>query len=226
MFLWLTTQWTPHSLLRVSILRKSSRPRPKQAFQIDRSLFHDLQGKGNGFPFLNHSRVLKREELLRRLRFPREYGPTHRKTWWTITWIPSVLRAIVIRLKDFRMPPVQKDVVVKSQIGRFFYEFVSGGDFLPRLNLAVQPWGFFGTSEGESMQPTFAGCRSIHYSSYAYVDRRGIHIGDVVIVLGINWEANEGGLWGKRVAGLEGDRICVMRRGAYRTFEVESYPMP
>lgn len=83
------------------------------------------------------------------------------------------------------------------------------------LNTTVQPWGFFHYNEGQSMEPTLGGNPGILYSSHAYIDRDDLKVGDVVMVLDIDFDAKRGGIV-KRIAGLEGDRLWVTT-GRYRT---------
>ena len=65
------------------------------------------------------------------------------------------------------------------------------------------------------MEPTLGGNPGILYSSHAYIDRDDLKVGDVVMVLDIDFDAKRGGIV-KRIAGLEGDRLWVTT-GRYRT---------
>lgn len=111
----------------------------------------------------------------------------------------------------------KKWVVVKSRVGSFFNDFLVDNPKVWRLlNTTVQPWGFFHYSTGRSMEPTLGGNPGILYSSYAYIDRDDLKVGDVVMVLDIDFDAKRGGGIIKRIAGLEGNRLWVTT-GRYRT---------
>ncbi|CAD6583109.1 MAG: hypothetical protein ASARMPRED_001227 [Alectoria sarmentosa] len=197
--------------------------------KIQRRLFYGTSREEEGFPYRNTSGPREREELLRRLVFPRDYGPTLYRIWWTVKWTPLLLKTLVVlgvRYPFWRMrnprPSGKEDVVVKSRIGRFFHDFVTQEEFFWLLNTTMQPWGEFATNHGRSMRPTFSGNPAISYSSYAYVEGQDVSVGDVVTVLGPKYDRGRGILL-KRVAAIEGARI-YLKWGQYNTQEILQIP--
>lgn len=213
-------------LLQIATPWWGSRPGPRRAFQIQRCLFYGTKREEEGFPYENIYRPRgKREELLRKLVFPRNYEPTLYRIWWTMKWTPLLLKTLVVlgvRYTFWRMrnprPSGKEDVVVKSRIGRFFCDLFTLEEFHEVLNTTMQPWGFFAMASGRSMRPTFSGNPAITYASYAYVKSQDVSVGDVVRVLGPNLDSDNGVLC-KRVAAIERARIYV-NSGSYETREV------
>lgn len=213
-------------LLQTTTLWRGSRPRPGHAFafQVQRYLSQRPQRAG-GFPYLVYRHLFERKELLRRLRFPREYVPIETKIWWTVKWTPRLLFELVshgVRYPFWRMqyswPPGKEGVVVKSRIGRFLYQFLMDNPEVHRLfNITVLLWGHFHFSEGHSMKPNLGHHPGILYSSYAYVYSHDLKLGDVVVVIPLDFDpkTKSGGLV-KRIAGLEGHRLSVTT-GIYRS---------
>lgn len=204
-------------LLNITTLRWGSKPRPRHVFGIQRYLFHGAKSGKEEFPYRQLWWPLKREELLRRLEFPREYMPYWSKVWWTISHLPQLLVELVRRgvpyfLWRIRTPQSTeaKGIIVKSRVGRFFYDFVIETNSLSLLNITMQPWGFWARSSGSSMEPTLSAHPSIQYCSYAYVDTQEVSRGDVVTVLGPHYDEKKD-LLNKRVAALEGERVMVAR---------------
>lgn len=199
-------------LLQISTPPWGSRPRPRHAFQIERRLFHGRNSEEEGFPYaIGMSwQTFKREDVLRRLRFPREYTPTLSAIWWTAKHTPRLLVTLVyhgVRLSFWRMQIPQKEKV-KSRAGRFFHDVVMQPDCYHQLAMTVKPWGYFGTSTGTSMEPTLSTKNMIFYASYSYVNSYDVSLGDVVII--VRPKCNDGrGTFGKRVAALEGSHIRV-----------------
>ena len=60
------------------------------------------------------------------------------------------------------------------------------------------------------MEPTLSAHPSIQYSSYAYVDTQDVSRGDVVSLIGPQYD-DEKATVTKRVAALEGDRVWFTR---------------
>lgn len=206
-------------LLQIPILLRGSRSRPGHAFQIQRYLLQGPKREEKGFPCLVYKQDLSRKKLLGRLKFPRKYEPIPIKISWTVSRIPRFLTELVshgVRY-PFWWRTTKKGVVVKSRVGSFFNDFLVDNPKVWRLlNTTVQPWGFFHYSTGRSMEPTLGGNPGILYSSYAYIDRDDLKVGDVVMVLDIDFDAKRGGGIIKRIAGLEGNRLWVTT-GRYRT---------
>lgn len=208
-------------LLQITTPRWGSRSEPRHAFQIQQYLFHGTKNEEGGFPYRQESQGLKRNELLRRLSFPRKYMPITSKIWWTMKWTPLLLIQLVFvgvrypfwQIQNPRLPE-EEGAVVKSRTGRFFYGFVTRSGCLSLLNIIMQPWGYLAICSGNSMQPSL-GNRGISYHSYAYVESQDVSLGDVVSVLGPTYDDKQTP-WGKRIAGLEGDRIWYTT-GKYRT---------
>lgn len=205
----------PQPLLQFTVPRWGSRPRSRHVFQIQRYLSNGPKIEEEGFPYNFTSWHLPRKVLLKRLRFPREYMPIHRKIWWTMSWTPLLLCELVrlgvpflYRWMRHPRPPEERGGVVKSRIGCLFNEFVEQEDFLDWLNLTMQPWGFFHRNSGPSMQPTLGHNPAILYSSYAYVESQDIRLGDVVCVVSPDHDKNKATRV-KRVAVLGEKRICV-----------------
>ena len=204
-------------LLKITTLRWGSKPRPRHVFGIQRYLFHGAKSGKEGFPYRQLSRPLKREELLRRLGFPREYMPYWSGVWWTTSRAPQLLVELVRRgvpyfLLRIRTPrsTEAKGIIVKSRVGCFFHDFVIETDYVTLLNIALLPWGSLGISTGSSMEPTLGSNSSISYSSYSYVDTQEVSRGDVVVVLAPHYDEKKE-LVTKRVAALEGERVMVAR---------------
>lgn len=197
----------PQPLLQFTILRLGSKPRSAHAFQIQRYLSNGPKKAEGGFGYHFKSWRLPRKVLLQRLRFPRRYKPTLSKLRWTAKRIPKLLYTLVDVGVRWPMwyPRLPDETVgkVKSQIGRFFYDFVVQREVLDMLNWTMLPWGYFHDSSGNSMQPTLGGQPAILYSSYTYVQSRDISLGDVVNVLGPDYDKNHT-TWTKRVAAFEG----------------------
>lgn len=204
-------------LLNITTLRWGSKPRPRHVFGIQRYLFHGAKSGKEVFPYHQLWSAFKREELLRRLKFPREYMPY----WSTVRWlkinIPQLLVGLVrcgvpYFVRRIRTPQSTeaKGIIVKSRVGRFFHDFVIETDSFTLLNTTMLPWGLFGISHGSSMEPTLSAQSSITYSSYAYVDKQEVSRGDVVVVLGPHYDEKKE-LLIKRVAALGGERVMVAR---------------
>lgn len=205
-------------LLQTTILRWGSRPRPRHAFQIQQYVFYGTKNKKNDFPYYTKSRSENRKELLRRLSFPRKYMPIHSKIWWTIKRTPLLLKTLIVvgpRRMQTLPPPEKKGVAVKSRIGRLFYHLVTHPEIYELLGTTFEPWGVFYTNSGKSMRPTYSGNKAISYSSYTYIEKQNVSLGDVVVVLGPEWDSGTG-IMCKRVAALEGARLYVTT-GRYRT---------
>lgn len=199
---------SPQPLLQSTILRWCSRPRSSHVFQIERYLSNGPKKEEEEFPYRFTSWHLPQKVLLRRLRFPRKYMPTHRKIWWTMGWTPLLLYVLLYRMWNPR-PSMERGGEVKSRIGRSFYNFVRQHEVLDMLNLTILPWGYFYTSSGPSMQPTFGVNPCILYGSYAYIVSRDIRLGDVVTIGRPDFKGKGERTWTKRVAALERDRIWV-----------------
>ena len=185
----------------------------------------------------------EREKLMKECSLARQKKPLLSKIWWTVKHTPWLLKELVyigVRYTQWRMLnprlPEKEGVVVKSRIGRFFYDFVTHQHksvtsqflthqsvtyqirvikpaFLDILGMTVKPWGLFSRSCGDSMQPTLGGNPAISYSSNAYTDNQDIKLGDVVDVLGPGRNYLGPSLLTKRVAALEGDRIWTTGQG-------------
>lgn len=211
------TPWTksPQPLLQFTILRWGSTPRSRHAFQIQRYLSNGPIREEERLPYHFTSRHLPRKVLLGRLRFPREDKHTLSKIWWATKHTPKLLYALVNqgvrflyrRIRNPR-PPEERGGVVKSRIGRLFYEFVRPNESRDLLNLTMQPWGYFHNLGGQSMQPTLGGNGAILYSSYAYLESQDIRLGDVVCVISPDHD-KEKATWCKRVAALGEKQILV-----------------
>ena len=199
---------SPLPLLQFKILRSGSRPRSRHAFQIQRCSSKGPKREGEGFPYNFTSWHLPRKVLLKRLRFPREYMPIHRRIWWTMRWTPQLMYVLVNRMWNPR-PSTERCGEVKSRIGRSFYNFVIQKEVQDMLNLTMLPWGYFHSTSGPSMQPTLGCNPAILYGSYAYVDSRDVRLGDVVTVVKPDDKDKDQRTWCKRIAALERDRIWV-----------------
>ena len=204
-------------LLNITTLRWGIRLRPRHVFGIQRYLFHGAKSGKEEFPYRWVWGNLEREELLRRLKFPREYMPYWSKVWWTTSHIPQLLLELVRcgvpyalwRLRNSRSPDEQV-IIIKSRVGSFFHDLVTQTDCFQLLSTTMQPWGYFSISTGISMEPTLSS-PSVQYSSYAYVDTpQEVSRGDVVSVLGPQYDDAKACIT-KRVAALEGERIRVAR---------------
>lgn len=214
-----------HHLLQITSPRWGSKPQPIHAFQIQRYLSRGGRSEEKGFPYLQRvSASHGRTDLLGRLSFPREYMPTLGKIWWTTKWTPLLLFTLIYYgLRDLfcgrqiPRPPTERRVVVKSRIGRFFYDIVGQPECFELLNTTIQPWGCFRRNNGNSMQPTLGGNPAILYTSYAYRDSQDVKLGDVVLVLGPDYDDTKRHMC-KRVAALAGDRIWTT--GPYRTHSI------
>ena len=209
-----------NGLLEIPSPRWGSRPppqRPRHALQIQRCLLYGTKREEKGSPYnwkhWTWGRAT-REELLRRLKFPRKDEPLISKIWWTMKWTPQLLRTVIIcaLLYPFRhRQPPEQGVVVKSRIGRFFFNFVAQDEVVSVLRTTFQPWGLFAFCDGPSMEPTFSSNPAVAYSSYAYTNSEDVKVGDVVVVVRPGSDA-EGPHWIKRVAALGGKRVCLTQR--------------
>ena len=208
-------------LLNFATLRWGSSSRLR-AFHIQRYLSNDTKSANEEFADRHRHWILERRELLARLSFPRKYMPIWKATWWTarrFPWVLIVLIFSVVRvgLRRAWNPRYWKNhgVLVTSHAGCFFYKAVQ--DHLDLLNTMMQPWGYISISCGPSMLPTVSAEPAIHYSSYAYTNKRDVKRGDVVMVIGRNYNKWDGqGTMGKRVAALGGERIRVNTSTALR----------
>ena len=61
------------------------------------------------------------------------------------------------------------------------------------------------------MEPTLGRNPAILYSSYAYTNSEDVKVGDVVTILGSDYDV-DGSTWTKRVAALGGKRVCLTQR--------------
>ena len=194
----------------------STRPRPIPAFRIQRYQSNDPKGRQESFPYYaTFDPGLKREDLLIKLRFPRNYMSTVDKIRWTKIFIPQLTITLYRHYKNYllggmKIPPEIKDVKVESRIGRFIYDFVSQPAVMNSLNLTILPWGTLSKSRGSSMKPTLPGDPSITYRSHAYTDEKDVKLGDVVVVVPFKYD-DDGDLYAKRIAALGGDRVWVTK---------------
>ena len=204
-------------LLQFTVLRWASRPRSRHAFQIQRFLFNGSNKEEGDFAYVDTSwGLIKRNNLLRRLRFPRKYKPTFSKIWWTTKHTPRLLITTFTVIAHFgswqRTPRPAGREKVKSHIGNFFYDLVSQTEFRTMLNKTIRPLGCLCCTRGASMRPTHTGNVDFGYHSYAYMDSRDISRGDVVIAPSPTYDT-DGRVVVKRIAALGGDRILVDKGG-------------
>lgn len=162
--------------------------------------------------------ILKRKELLKLWRFPRQNLPPLSKIQWTAKHTPQLLRTLAYhgllypcwRMQNPRTPE-EEGVVVKGRIGRSFYEFITQPDCLKLLNKAFKPWGYFNIGSGRSMLPTLGANPSLTFNSNAYSDGRDICRGDVVSFLGPKFDDQQATLC-KRVVAFKGERVWVFQK--------------
>ena len=139
-------------------------------------------------PYRINSQYLERDELLRRLEFPRASPSTLSKVAWTAQRIPRPLLLYPYHLVQYLRwrkrnprPPDDKHVAVKSRIGRHFYDFLANQkDYRDLLNSAIKHWGYIGLGSGPSMLPTLGPNPTFSYSSYSYASEQDIDLGHVV----------------------------------------------
>ena len=190
------------------------RLRPRHVFHNQRSLSHDTKSQKERFPYYIKGLGLTRETLLRRLSFPREYMPYWIRICLTTFSVPLLLIGSLdlIRLSLYRfwgnrnLPRVDKGSEGNSYTALLFYVF----GIIRLLSILMRPWGLIQLNQGPSMQPTLRARPAPSYASYAYIDRRDVRRGDVVVVLPPE-RYNKGAFICKRIAGLGGDRIRVTR---------------
>lgn len=226
-------------LLQIASSRWDSRPQPGHLSRIQCRLFRASETKRSGSPNRKETPLTPSEQE-RLMKEYRQKKPLLSKIWWTVRHTPWLLKMLVytvVRYTQWRMLnprlPEKEGVVVKSRIGRFFYDFVTYQHesvtyqfmthqgairliypaFIAALNTTVKPWGHFATSSGDSMQPTFGGNPAISFASKAYTDNQDIKLGDVVTLLGPERKYIGQCLLGKRVAALEGHRISTTGKG-------------
>ena len=229
-------------LLQIASSRWDSRPQPGHLSPIQCRLVRASETKRSGSPDRKETPFTpsEREWLMKE---SREKKPLLSKIWWTVKHTPWLLKEMVytvVRYTQWRMLnprlPEKEGVVVKSRIGRFFYDFVTYQHkfvtnqfmthqfvtrpicliypaFIVALNTTVKPWGHFAQSSGDSMQPTFGGNPAISFESKAYTDNQDIKLGDVVALLGPERNYIGQCLLVKRVAALEGHRILTTGKG-------------
>ena len=190
----------------------SIRLRPRHVFHVQRFLSHGTKSEKKKFPYFTERPYLNRESLLRRLSFPREYMPYWSGIWWTtrhihiLLIVPPVLliRSCLYRpWRSLNLPMVNEGVEGNSHVL---------GDIIMLLNMVIQPWGVILRGTGPSMQPTFPARLAPLYASYAYVDKRDVRRGDVVVVIPPE-PREKHRLICKRIAALGGERIRVTRYG-------------
>lgn len=227
----------PH--LQIASSRWGSRPQPGRLPRVQCRLFRVSETSRRISAPLKETALTasERERFLEQCSLARQKKPLLSKIWWTVRHIPWFLKELVytvVRYTKWRMLkprlPEKEGFVVKSRIGRFFYDILThehrSVKIMPHqsvtvtfhpalievLNKTMRPWGRFSNSSGNSMQPTFGGNPGIQYSSNAYNDYQDIKLGDVVCVLGP--KRNYITCWiTKRVAALEGDRIWTIGKG-------------
>ena len=225
--------------------RWGSRAQLRHLPRIQCRPFQASEGKRRGPPHPRETATIafQRERQLNECSLARQEKPFLSKIWWTVKHIPWLLKELVHvvvqythwRMLNPRLPAVE-GVVVKSRIGRFFYDFVtyeylsdlnqsmthpsethgihfSKSAFIGRLSTTVEPWGLFAAASGTSMQHTFSGKPAIIYASHAYIDNQYIKVGDVVVFVGPEKDYTGADWLCKRVAALEGDRIWTIGRG-------------
>ena len=239
----------PH--LQITSSRWGSRPQPGHLPRIQCRLFSVSEGKRRGPPPPKETALTasEREWMLQECSLGRQKKPLLSKIWWTVKHIPWLLKVLVYiavqyaqwRMLNPRLPGVE-GFMVKSRIGRFFHDFVTyeyqvvTNQFMTHqsntnrirlidiLNMTIKPWGVFSATCGNSMQPTFGGKPAIVYSSKAYIDNQDIKLGDVVAFLGPERNYLCRGWLSKRVAALEGDRICTIGKGRMQyVYSVRSF---
>ena len=233
-------------LHQIASSRWDSRPKPGHLPRIQCRLFRVSETNRGGSPPPKNTvfTASHRERFLKECSLARQKKPLLSRIWWTVKHMPWLLKALIRiavqyaqwRMLNPRLPEVE-GVVVKSRIGRFFYDFVTYqyqvvisqsmtyqsnthrprlinlAAFVDILNIAVKPWGVFIKVRGNSMQPTLSGKPAIVYASNAYIDNTDIKLGDVVIFLGPDRDYLGPSWLGKRVAALEGDRIWTIGVG-------------
>lgn len=174
------------SLREIAAPRWGSRPRPqsRHAFYVHRYHLYGTRSGEEGFPRRDIYSRLPRKE------FPRDYGSPLSRMWWIEERTPRLLITLiyyVFRYPFWRMQHprehLEKGVVVKSLMGCLFYEFVTHSNCRVLINETIRPVGYLAISRGASMLPTIGENPSILYTSYAYVESRDVHCGDVVIVI-------------------------------------------
>lgn len=196
-----------------------SRPRPplRHAFDVHRirRLLHDTKSGEEKFPRRDIHWQLPRKELLRRLEFPRDYGSPLSSKRWIRERAPRLLMTLIyyfLRYPFWRMQnpreELEEGVVVKSFTGRLFYGFVRHSDCQRLINETIRPVGALVHYSGSSMLPTLGANFAISITSYAYVERRDVRVGDVVSIMPPNFDEKRTMLC-KRVAALEGQRLWV-----------------
>ena len=229
-------------LLQIASSRWDSRPLPGHLSRIQCHLFRASETKRSGSPNRKETPFTPSERE-RFMKESRQKKPLLSKIWWTVKhtpWLLMQLAYTAVRYTQWRMLnprlPEKEGVVVKSRIGRFFYDFVTYQHkfvtnqfmthqlvtrpiryiypaFIAALNTTVKPWGYLGQSSGDSMQPTFGGNPAILFESNAYTDNQDIKLGDVVSLLGPERKYIGQWLLFKRVAALEGHRILTTGTG-------------
>ena len=215
----------------------SSRLQPRNAFHIQRHLFHGTKAE-KGYPqyrtaYRDVDWSLTRKEQLIKLSFPRRPDPDWSAIKWMTRDIPRFLGQIFVFGVRYAVWPSQRSpprgVVVKSRIGYLFFDFVTQRGCLQLFNTTFGRWGLLITTSGASMLPTLGANSAIAFYSYAYTDRRDVSRGDVVCVLAPK-QCGERTNLGKRIAALEGDRIwvtgCNQNRVLQRVVQVRLFLCP
>ena len=188
----------------------SIRLRPRHVFHVQQFLSHGTKGKK------------ERESSLRRWNFPRKPMPYWSKIGWITCCVPILPIRLILLIglclyrnwQSWNLPMLDKSVKISSRLGYFFYDIGSG--CVDMLSIMMQPWGLAGICKGPSMQPTMPVPPTPFYASYAYIDKRDVRRGDVVIV--VNPESSDGKrTMCKRIAALEGEWIRVTRYGPSMT---------
>ena len=208
----------PHPILGITTPSLCWGPRPIPALRIQRYQSNDPR---RGYRTPTDQRP-KREDLLKWSRFPRHGADmtTFYKIVSAIKHIPQLLNTLIFHGKEYLLgrmpvPPASEGVKIMSRPGRFVYCFFSQPLVMISINKTIEPWGGLSTGSGGSMLPSLPASPGIDYSSYVYFDKHDIKIGDIVLIVGPNYDV-DGVLICKRVAALEGDQVWVRKTHGVR----------
>ena len=178
--------------------------RPRHVFHVQR--------------FLSHDRKSEKEEDRppRTWSFPRGFMPFWTRIWWTtrrllflpIRFITLIVSRLCFHWRIWDRPMVKNDLGINSHAEFLLYDISRGCVGL--LHEVIKPWGLLFLGSGPSMKPTIPATPAPVYASYAYLNKRDVRRGDVVVAIPPK-PHDKSFLMCKRVAALEGDRIRVTK---------------